>query len=194
MPHFPKTRQSLLLRVQQQDRDAWTQFSEIYRPAIYRIIRRRGWQDADAQDITQLVLVKVSRAIQSFDPTGQARFGTWLTTICRNTLVDELRRQRSGVVTDDRGAEAVSPLVEDVSAAEVTREHRRQVFRWAAKQAATEFTTTTWEAFWETSVNGRSVQEIAARLELSVGAVYTARSRVMQRLKQMVQEYDDADV
>ena len=44
MQDFPETRHSLLIRVQQDDPDAWVEFSKIYRPLIYRIARRRGWQ------------------------------------------------------------------------------------------------------------------------------------------------------
>ncbi len=85
MQDLPKTRHSLLVRVQQDDHDAWDEFSKIYRPLIYRIARRRGWQDADAQDVSQKVLLKVANAISRFRPDqSRAKFRTWLTTICNN--------------------------------------------------------------------------------------------------------------
>lgn len=53
----PETRESLLIRVRDlQDRDAWDQFVQIYRPVVYRLARNRGLQDADAQDLAQKVL------------------------------------------------------------------------------------------------------------------------------------------
>ena len=194
MSELPETRPSLLVRVREHETDAWTEFSQIYRPSIYRIVRRRGWQDADAQDIAQLVLVKIAKAIRGFDPHGKARFRTWLTTICRNTLVDELRRKRSRINIDD--VASAEPRISDtvITEAEISDENRRGVFRWAAKQAAAEFSATTWTAFWETAVSGRTAKEVAGSLGMSVGAVYTARSRVMQRLKQIVQEHDDANL
>ena len=49
---LPNTRESLLIRVRDlRDRDAWNQFVQIYRPAVYRLARARGLQDADAQDL-----------------------------------------------------------------------------------------------------------------------------------------------
>ncbi len=82
----------------------------------------------------------------------------------------------------------------EVTASELDAEHRRQVFRWAASQAAVRFSETTWMAFSETAIRGKRVREVASHLGISEGAVYTARSRVMQCLQQYVQEYDDADV
>lgn len=197
MHDLPKTRNSLLVRVQQRDQDAWDEFSKIYRPLIYRIARRRGWQDADAQDVSQKVLLKVAAAIPNFRPSqSRARFRTWLTTICNNTLVDELRRTRpdsaiGGITSHEITAECAAV---DVSEAELTLEHRRQVFRWAAAGAAETFAESTWQAFWQTAVEGKSAGQVAEEFEISVGAVYTARSRVMQFMKQRVQDYNDAEV
>ena len=51
MTEFPQTRLSLIAQVQSpEDREAWDQFVLIYRPVVYRMARRRGMQDADAQD------------------------------------------------------------------------------------------------------------------------------------------------
>ncbi len=198
MQDFPETRHSLLVRVQRDDADAWDEFSKIYRPVFYRLARRRGWQDADAQDVAQKVLVKVAAAVSGFQlDDSRAKFRTWLTTICHNALVDELRRARpdtarGGTAGDD--ALALVAFDVELSEEELAREHRRQVFRWAAGQAGRVFAESTWQAFWLTAVDGIPARQVASQLGISVGAVYTARSRVMQFLKQKVQEYDDAEV
>jgi len=48
-------------------------------------------------------------------------------------------------------------------------------------------TERTWEAFWRTAIDAQSGSEVAAALGLSVAAVYRARSRVVARLKELVQ-------
>ena len=73
---------------------------------------------------------------------------------------------------------------------EVQRELERQAFRWAAERVRCEFTEATWLAFWETMVEGRSCEQVAGELNKSIGAIYTARSRVMQRLKSEVELFD----
>jgi len=76
----PETRSSLLLRIRDaDDRDAWDQFSEIYRPVICRVARLKGLQQADAEDLAQQVLLSVAGAIDRWQPDeGRAKFRTWL--------------------------------------------------------------------------------------------------------------------
>ena len=56
-----------------------------------------------------------------------------------------------------------------------------------------DFEETTWQAFWQTAVDGQAAVQVAEQLEMSVGAVYIAKSRVLSRLKVRVQEVDDDD-
>jgi len=50
----------LLANIQSlENRQAWSEFVQIYSPVIYRMARRRGMQDADAQDLSQDVLLRI---------------------------------------------------------------------------------------------------------------------------------------
>jgi DNA-directed RNA polymerase specialized sigma24 family protein len=50
-----------------------------------------------------------------------------------------------------------------------------------------EFQQNTWRAFWLTAVEGQPAGDVAQQLSLSAGAVYVAKSRVLARLKQEVE-------
>ena len=76
---------------------------------------------------------------------------------------------------------------------EVQQAYRREVFRWAAERTRSEFAVDTWQAFWMTTVERKPATTVAAELGKSIGAVYTARSRVMQRLRAVVCAYQDAE-
>lgn len=192
MDQFPDTRHSLILRVRDaEDGQAWSEFIEIYSPMIYRIARRRGWQDADAQDLTQVVLSKIARKIDAFDPNGDARFRTWLRKVCQNAITDELRRRKPDASRGDAGELDLLPSTQELDGEEFVIEQRRAIFRWAAKQVANEFEAASWSAFRLTAIDGASAKSAAEELGISVGAVYTARSRVMRRLKEKVREHDD---
>src|SRR5881392_3121410 len=96
MAESPETRPSLLVRIRDaRDRDAWQQFVELYGPLVYRFGRKRGLQDADAADLTQIVLQAVSGAIHrlDYDP-ARGPFRGWLYGIVRNQLHKLLDRQR----------------------------------------------------------------------------------------------------
>lgn len=71
---IPETRNSLILRLpDKRDVEAWDQFVSIYEPLVYRLARAKGFQDADARDVTQEVLVAVLRggAVGRFAPSEQ---------------------------------------------------------------------------------------------------------------------------
>ena len=194
MSHLPETRDSLLLRlVDPADHQAWCQFTEIYRPVIYGLARRQGLQEADAQEVAQRVLVSVSGAVGRWTAEPRrARFRTWLHRVARNAIIDQLRSARpdmaeGGTAALDRlQAEADNRLAPE----DVDGEYQRQLFRWAARQIRDEFQRSTWLAFWRTAVDGCSISDVAEELRKSVGAIYIARSRVMQRLREKVREYE----
>ncbi len=190
----PETNDSLLVRIRDpQDRDAWLEFMSIYRPLIYRIGRRRGLQHADAQNLVQEVLQKVGHQIphwQTGQPTGS--FRRWLATVARNSSIDAMRRVRPDAA---RGGSSVQQHLHEVahnndSNQEFQRELEREAFRWAARRIRDEFTDSTWTAFWSTMVDGKASADVAKQLGKTVGAIYTARSRVMQRLKDELQKFD----
>ena len=68
------------------------------------------------------------------------------------------------------------------------QEYQQQLFRLAAAQVRDAFAPSTWAAFWRTAVEGKSGATVAAELGLSVGAVYVARSRVLARLTERIQQ------
>ncbi len=187
----PETNVSLLIRIRDSgDREAWEQFSSIYRPAIVRFAKQKGLQNADAEDLTQHVLLSVSRSIQSWQPdSNRASFRTWLNRVCHNAVINALTR-----VKPDRasGNTHVNDLLgqsrANCPAEQLTVEIRREVFRFAANAIEAEFHSATWQAFWLTSVEEVSVEVAASQLGKSVGSIYAARSRVMRRLREKVEE------
>lgn len=191
----PKTNANLLLRVRNaSDREAWSEFVEIYRPVIVRLARTKGMQDADADDLAQRVLISIAGAIDRFEPNDQrAKFRTWVRRIAENAILNALTRGRR----EQTGDESLQSLLEREPASygpdsDLLRiEYRREVFQLAARQIRDEFELTTWEAFWQTAVEGRDINEVAVELGRKRGSIYAARSRVMRRLKEKVLEFED---
>ena len=186
------THPSLLVRIRNADDDqSWCEFVEIYSPLIYGFARKRGLQDADAVDLTQEVLRIVARSIGRLEyDRRRGSFRGWLFTIVRNELSDWFSRQRSDVVgsgdsSDVRRFEEL-PAADENDSAFWDQEHQRRLFEWASLRIQTEVHESTWSAFWETTVKGRSGKDVASELGLSVAAVYLAKSRVMARLKELV--------
>jgi RNA polymerase sigma factor (sigma-70 family) len=191
----PETRASLLIRIRDSaDQAAWQEFVEIYQPVILRFARKKGMQEADAKDIAQQVLMAVARAIEQreHDPK-RAKFRTWLTRVANNAILNTLTRGKPDRGSGDSAMQAILNQHEGHCGPDsdlLRLEYRREVFRWAARQVRKEFHQATWEAFWQTAVEGRPVEIVAKELGKNPGAIYAARSRVMRRIQETVAEYE----
>lgn len=184
MAVVPETRYSLLQRIGDPTDDAsWREFAGLYEPVVYRLARRFGLQDADARDLTQDVLAAVMDAVRRWEPDAQrGRFRTWLYALVRNKTIDAMRRRRR--IPDNRSDSGLLNGLPATPAEEAfPLEVRRAAFLHAAELVRPQVLPQTWQAFWETSVAGHSVEDTARGLNLSVGSVYAARSRILARLR-----------
>lgn len=191
----PNTRPSLLLRVRDpDDREAWAEFSYIYRPVICRIATFKGMQAADADDLAQQVLLAISQAIERWTPQpGGPKFRSWVRRIAENAILNAITR---GVPDKGSGDGAMRSFLEQRAAKDgpdsdlLKTEYRREVFHVAAQRIRGEFSDDTWNSFWLTAVDGVDPDTAATQLGRTRGSVYASRSRVMKRLRQVVEEMD----
>lgn len=200
MVEAPLTRASLLVRIRDgRDQEAWQQFVRLYAPVVYGFARKRGLQDADAADVMQDVLRSIVGAAGRLDyDRARGSFRGWLYTVCRNKIFSFLdtNRNKLGRGTGDTGAReglnaVVSPEWE--LAESWDEEYERNLAAVAMQRVQREIQPATWQAFWQTAVEGRHAREAGATLGMSAGAVYVARSRVLARLKEEVQRLMEAD-
>src|SRR5271166_4073708 len=82
-----ETRQSLLLRAQIGETDAWRILTVLYRPLILGWLNRQGVPARDLEDLSQEVLLSVVKHLPGFEHSGRrGAFRSWLRTIvCRRT-------------------------------------------------------------------------------------------------------------
>lgn len=192
------TSQTLLLRLRDlDDQAAWKEFVERYAPSIYGWCRFHQLSQADAADVTQDVLYKLVSAIQSFRyDSSRGRFRSWLKTVTRNALRDYVREsKRAAQGTGDTAtlrllSEVGDQRFEDELAALVEAEAQHELLKSAEEQVQTVVSPHTWQAYVLTVHEKCSARDAAARLNLRVTDVYVAKSRVISRLKQLVQSQD----
>ena len=195
MKDFPETSASLIARIKDPGNAvAWEKFEKLYRPVVFRIARAKGLQYADASDLVQKVFMSVAAAIESYESLEEGpAFRNWLSRITRNAILKALTRQPR-----DRGiggtqllnvlSEAVSP---DPKTTELIEgEVRREIFNQAAEKVRKQVQPLTWLAFEMSVLQQQPVERVAAKLEITAGNIYAARSRVMKRLKDVVQSLE----
>lgn len=178
------TSESLLQRLQSaQDVVAWERFVELYTPLLFRWARRAGFPQAEAADLVQDVLLQLVKSLpgSGFDPK-KGRFRSWLKTIVLNRARDLWAKRRP----DPVDPQALVP--EPVDPPDFwDAEYDRLLLDRAFAVMRREFEETTWRACWEHLTSNRTAREIGAELGLSEAAVYTAKSRVLKRLRQELQ-------
>ena len=65
------------------------------------------------------------------------------------------------------------------------------MFDWASEQVKSEVRDVTWKSFCMTAVDGQKAEQVAATLRVPVGSVYTAKCRVVARIRSKIQELND---
>lgn len=179
---------SLLDKAREKDQTAWERLVHLYQPLLARWCSRANVSEADALDITQEVFAAVSLKLGEFERKKEGSFRSWLKTITRNKIVDHLRQIGSGPAAG--GGTDAKNRMENLPESEAYSLHENDapeeqgiVYRKALDLIKTEFEANTWQAFMETIVGSRSAADVAADLGMTRTAVYTAKSRVLKRLR-----------
>jgi RNA polymerase sigma-70 factor (ECF subfamily) len=154
---------------------------------VYGWARRANLRDEDAADVTQEVFQAVAQSLAQFRrdrPTDS--FRGWLGGITRHKIQDFFRRRAhqpeaaGGSAALDQLQECPVPVAEEVAASEDVRELARR----AMALVRSDFQEHTWRAFVQTAVQGREPADVATELQMSVASVYSAKSRILARLRQ----------
>lgn len=192
-PAAQVTSLSLLARLRSGDEQGWSRLVRLYGPLVYSWCRRAGLSSEDAEDAVQDVFAAVSQHLESFrrDRPGDS-FRKWLKTIAFNRAREFHRRQsirpraQGGTQAQIQFAGVAESTIDyspDESADEDETE-RQHLLRQATEMVRTDFEHATWQAFWQTAVQGRAAPDVAADLGISANAVRIAKSRVRARLRE----------
>jgi len=195
MQQLPTTRATLLLRLQDSaEQPAWDEFCAVYEPAVFRYACRKGLSDADAQDVVQEVLTAVFRSIDLWKADDKrGSFRRWLSRVTRNAAVNALRRNARR--EEARGGSAPADLLATIPDScthedeTIGWEVRREMFRLAAERVCTQVAQRTWGAFQLTTLDGKTAAEASQELGMPIGSVYTAKCRVLARLRNEIEAF-----
>jgi RNA polymerase sigma-70 factor (ECF subfamily) len=93
------------------DSSAWAELVRTHHRRVYGLCYRFSGNAADAEDLTQEVFLKVYSNLSRFDVV-RGSLQVWITTMTRNLLVDNFRRNRNQRSTGslDEGWESVEEL------------------------------------------------------------------------------------
>ena len=182
------TSESLLFRLQQHansdeiDQSAWENFVGLYTPLLLHWARKVGLKQPDAADLTQEVLAIVFRRLPDLKYDRQGSFRGWLRTVTLNKYRE--RRRIKTLPFVDESASFVEGLA-SVPQAESTwdLDYGRLLLIQAMDKMQCDFEPATWQALLAVMRENLSVEQASKQHNVSPWTIYSARSRLMRRLR-----------
>jgi RNA polymerase sigma-70 factor (ECF subfamily) len=177
------TSPSLLIRLRDtQDRDAWGRFVELYTPLIYYWARKTGLQPQDASDLVQDVLAIMVTKLPSFHYDRSGTFRGWLRTVTLNKWRE--RNRRASLPIAAASTSQIASLVQPEAAEELwDQEYRQQLVARCLELLKDQFQPTTWAACKKYVLSDSPAEEIAEEFGLSIWTIYSAKSRLLKKLR-----------
>ncbi|TWT66433.1 RNA polymerase sigma factor RpoE [Allorhodopirellula solitaria] len=177
--------------------EQWERLASVFGPIIYRWCRSSGVPEADAADVVQDVFSTVARGISRFERReAEGSFRSWLASITRSRTVDYFRQaakqQQAG-----GGTQAMLLLQQQVDAVESTITSSNMlsaICQQILREVEAEFESTTWKAFWQTTIDGKPAADVAEATGLSRASVYQAKSRVLKTLRRRLSDLQTLDL
>jgi RNA polymerase sigma-70 factor (ECF subfamily) len=196
-PYDSGTRITLLGRLRRDptNQAAWAEFVEHYGGKIYSWCRKWHLQEADAQDVTQNVLLKLAQKLREFTYDPARSFRAWLKTVTHHAWSDFVEsRQRPGLGSGDS---QVQDLLASVEAREDLLKHLeaefdRELLEEAMQRVRLRVAPQTWQAFTLTALEGLAGAEAAERIPMQVAQVFVAKRRVQKMLQEEVAKLEKA--
>ena len=184
------TESVLIARLKEGDEAAFKTIVELWQDMVYNTVLGIVQNDADAEDLTQEVFVKVYESISSFK--GESKFSTWLYRIATTKALDLLRsrkrKKRFGFIKTIFGNEHIDePQLTDFNHPGVKLENKERsaiLFKAIAKLPENQKV-----AFTLAKLEGLSYQEISEVLNTTVSAVESLMSRARVNLKKELSDF-----
>lgn len=180
----------LMGRIREGDFAAFEQLIEIHQRSVIGTVAKMLGNPSEAEDISQQVFIRVWKSAARYEP--QAKFTTWLFTITRNLVFNEVRRrQRKPTVSVQEREETTHRVVEDVQGSSPDEDLLRSEMEAAIDRAIEALPEKQRLAVVLRRYEEMPYEEIGVVLSMSVPAVKSLLFRARTQLKESLQKYLD---
>ena len=189
------TRASLLGRLKdREDQASWQEFFDTYWLLIYRVAKKAGLTDAEAQDIVQETVIAMANKLPGFiyDPKV-CSFKTWMLRLTRWRIIDTLRKRllQSAPGADGNGT-ATSALdrIPDESPLKLDavwdEEWEKSLLSAALQRVKPHLKPEHYQIFDLYALRQLPVSQVAEIMGVSAARIYLIKHRVAALLKQEI--------
>lgn len=186
MPERQHANEALLVeRAKKGDSGAFGELYEFYAPLVFRFLFAHTNDRQDAEDLTEEVFLRVWEALPGFRLRG-VPFGGYLFRVARNALYDHYRRDRKQFAPVELGYERADDGQPDPAESVPVRIRHGEI-QDCLQQLRDDYRTVVAMRF----LVGLSVEETAAAMGRSEGAIRVLQHRALCALKQLLKERDE---
>ncbi len=191
------TRVTLLHRLNQNPADqlSWAEFVTFYGPPIRGWLTHWGLQEADAQDVAQNVLMRLTAKLPQFKYDPSKSFRGWLKTLTHHAWHDFVTE--AGYRTRGSGDTSVLDQLQSIEAREdlaarVEATFDKELLEMALLRAKARVANNTWLAFKLAALDGVPPQAVADQLGVRVSQVYLAKHRLQKLVQEEIRSLEGA--
>ena len=190
-PYGSLTSMTLINRLKTTDDEAWHTLNRLYRPLVHFWCRRAKVAHGDVEDVVQEVFRSVFSGIERFNKSKESdSFRAWLWTIARNKIKDYFKKNYEKAAgaggTDAQLHIQQLPEQEPMDSDSDFSNSESPPYQ-ALSMVKEEIQETTFQAFWRSTIDDVAPDAVAQELGVSVDSVYQAKSRVLRRLRQLLE-------
>ena len=193
---YPTTSKTLLDKLQSGDAVSWTEFFDRYRGIIVSLGNLKGLTPEECDDLVQEVMLCFFKNSKTFVFNPQiARFRTYFGRIIQARIFDLLRRRyRSNRLVSESESDGKEPATPDFLLNEALLcEWRKLLLEDALALLRERVAPETYLAFDLHMRQALPVEEVARTLSVNRQFVYTAKTRCLKILKQIVADWNRQD-
>ena len=193
---YPTTSKTLLDKLQSGDAVSWTEFFDRYRGIIISLGNLKGLTPEECDDLVQEVMLCFFKNSKTFVFNPQlARFRTYFGRIIQARILDLLRRRyRSNRLFSESESDDKEPETPDFLLNEALLcEWRKLLLEDALALLRERVAPETYLAFDLHMRQSLPVEEVVRTLSVNRQFVYTAKTRCLKILKQIVADWNRQD-
>ncbi|MFO0837423.1 MAG: sigma-70 family RNA polymerase sigma factor [Phycisphaerae bacterium] len=163
-------------------------------PSVERGLRigARWRAHIDTADVLQVTFLEAFMQIRRFDPQRGVSFLTWVRQIAANNLRDAIRslqrRARNRVPAERLNGDSMGELLDSLAATTSTpsRQLARRELRAVFEQTLSQLPADYANVVRQYDLDGRTIDEVAADLGRSRGAIHMLRARAHDWLRELL--------
>lgn len=177
------------------DASSWRRFDQRYRPMIAAFARKLGRQESDAADIAQDTIIAFVNAYRSgkYDH-DKGRLRGWLFTVAYHCTVNKCKGDAK--LPQAEGQSHIRRFLKDAASPDIAEgiweaEWRACVLGACIDEARARVEPQNYEAFRLYVIEEIPAHVVAERLGITRATVYTAKSRFLERIREILPRMEE---